>query len=249
MKLGRFLQVLVSKLIGPRFNLSFFLGRVSPSESSTETTLKIPLRQLKFVPIEVTCITSITPNGGGSVFPWVLEACPVALPSGTTTNSFKCPDFTNCSKWSLNTLYCLVVCPFSRWYVQYKFWFVLAGSPLILLGHRKYGSFFIRSKILWTSSLNTTLISPVRTLGSWILNSLLCKLDTSLTPARSIELYEFRIFRSKFQPILMYLFRFSFLTTLDINKTYFKNHHTWKQRPRALFSLWEAIAFIRHRVL
>ena len=84
--------------IGPRFNLSFFLGRVSPSESSTETILKIPLHQLKFVPIEVACITSITPNGSGSMFPSVLEAYPIALPSGMTTNSFKCLDFTNCSK-------------------------------------------------------------------------------------------------------------------------------------------------------
>lgn len=98
--------------IGLRFNLGFFSSRVSPSGFSTETTLKIPLRWLKFVPIEAACITSITPNGGGSVFPWVLDAYPVALPSGATTNFFKCLDFTNCFKWSLNTLHCLVVCPF-----------------------------------------------------------------------------------------------------------------------------------------
>ena len=34
-----------------------------------------------------------------------------------------------------------------------------------------------------------------------------------------------RIFRSDFQPIFMYLCRVSFLTTLDIYKTYFKGRH------------------------
>ena len=46
-------------------------------------------------------------------------------------------------------------------------------------------------------------------------------LDSS-AQAWSIELCEFRIFRSEFQPMLMYLFSFSFLTTLYIYKTYLK---------------------------
>ena len=79
--------------------------------------------------IEVACISSITPNGSGSVFPRFLEVCPAILPSGAATNSFKCSAFTSFSKWSLNTLHCSVMCPFSWWYVQYKFWFLLAGSP------------------------------------------------------------------------------------------------------------------------
>lgn len=43
----------------------------------------------------------------------------------------------------------------------------------ILLNHRKYDSFLICSKILWTGSLNATLTSSIWMLGSWILNSLL----------------------------------------------------------------------------
>ena len=71
----------------------------------------------------------------------------------------------------------------------------------------------------------------------------------SSTAARSIKNYDFKISRSEIRPNLVYLFRVSFLTTLDIYKDYFKGHHTRIQRPRDLFSLCEAIAFIRHRVL
>ena len=100
------------------------------------------------------------------LFPWGLPCCTAFW------CSYKLLQMP-ISKWSLNTLHCLIVCPFSRWYVQYKFWFLLTGSPPILLGHRKYGSFFIHSKILWTGSLNVTLISPIQMFGSWILVSLL----------------------------------------------------------------------------
>ena len=51
------------------------------------------------------------------------------------------------------------------------------------------------------------------------------------------------------RPSLEYLFGVSFLTTLDIYKTYFKGCHIRIQRPRGLFSLCEATAFVRHRVL
>ena len=57
----------------------------------------------------------------------------------------------------------------------------------------------------------------------------------SSTQTRSIELYKFRIFISEFQPMLMYLFRVSSLSTLDIYKTYFRSHHTRIQRPRVYF--------------
>ena len=82
-----------------------------------------------------------------------------------------------------------------------------------------------------------------------IYQDLLGKLDTNSTLAWSIKLYEFSISISEYWPMLMYLFKVSFLTTLDIYKTYFKSRHTQIQRPRALFSLWEAISFVRHRVL
>ena len=41
----------------------------------------------------------------------------------------------------------------------------------------------------------------------------------------SIEIYENQFFISNFQPMLMYLYRVSFLTTLNIYKTYFKGRH------------------------
>ena len=47
----------------------------------------------------------------------------------------------------------------------------------------------------------------------------------------------------------MDLLRVSFLTTLNIYKVYFKSYHTQIQRPSDLFSLWEATAFVCHRVL
>ena len=53
--------------------------------------------------------------------------------------------------------------------------------------------------------------------------------------ARSIKNYDFQISRSIFQPKPMYLFKVSFLTTLDIYKAYFKSRHIQIQRPRALF--------------
>ena len=41
----------------------------------------------------------------------------------------------------------------------------------------------------------------------------------------SIKNYKNQFFRSDFQPMLMYLFRVSFLITLNIYKAYFKGRH------------------------
>ena len=72
--------------------------------------------------------------------------------------------------------------------------------------------------------------------------------DSYLSRSRqllSIKNYEIRIFRSDFQPMLMYLYRISFLTTLNLYKAYFKGHHireykenTCKRWP-LLYSLWK----------
>ena len=43
----------------------------------------------------------------------------------------------------------------------------------------------------------------------------------------SIKIYENQIFSSDFIPIRVYLFRFSFLTTLNIYKNYFKGRNSW----------------------
>ena len=58
----------------------------------------------------------------------------------------------------------------------------------------------------------------------------------------SIENYENQFFRSDFRPMLMYLCRVFFLTTLDIYKAYFRGRHireykenTWKMWPMPYF--------------
>ena len=48
-------------------------------------------------------------------------------------------------------------------------------------------------------------------------------LDSSSTEVVSIENYEIHISKSDFMHIHVYLCRVSFLTTLDINKDYFKS--------------------------
>ena len=49
------------------------------------------------------------------------------------------------------------------------------------------------------------------------------KLDNSSTEVVSIENYEIQIFRSDFTHIHVYLYRVSFLTTLDIYEDYFND--------------------------
>ena len=52
--------------------------------------------------------------------------------------------------------------------------------------------------------------------------NLLLKLNRSLTKSESNETYEIRISKSDFRPMLKYLYRISFLTTIDI---YLKGRH------------------------
>ena len=49
----------------------------------------------------------------------------------------------------------------------------------------------------------------------------------SSTQALSVENYKIRFSRSDYMHILEYLYRVSFLTTLDIYKDYFKSRHKW----------------------
>ena len=50
-------------------------------------------------------------------------------------------------------------------------------------------------------------------------------LDSCLIDNLSIEIYENQFFRYDFMHIHMYVFRLSFLTTLNIYKDYFKGRH------------------------
>ena len=62
--------------------------------------------------------------------------------------------------------------------------------------------------------------------------SLMQKLDTSSTQAWFIDIYNFKISRSEIRPMMTWMIRISFLTTLVIYKVYFKSHQVRKQRPR-----------------
>ena len=59
----------------------------------------------------------------------------------------------------------------------------------------------------------------------------------SSTQTQSIENYDFIIFRSEIRLMPMYLFRVSFLTTLNIYKAYFKSCQIRIKRSRVYFSL------------
>ena len=92
-------------------------------------------------------------------------------------------------------------------------------------------------------------------------------LDSYSIDTLSIKIYKNQFFRSNFTHIRVYLFRFSFLTNLNIYKGYFKSRHSgckWiKLDANVLFqqivtgdkfalvhlSLEEVAAFVRHRVL
>ena len=51
-------------------------------------------------------------------------------------------------------------------------------------------------------------------------------LDSCSIDKLSIEIYKNQIFSYDFTLILVYLFRFSFLTTLNIYKDYFNSRHS-----------------------
>ena len=59
------------------------------------------------------------------------------------------------------------------------------------------------------------------------------KLDRSSTKVESIEIYKIRISISDFWLMLTCMCRVSFLTTLDIYKTYFKSRHTWRTHAKS----------------
>lgn len=122
-----------SALVGLRLFSSWFAA----FKPCWGVMLRTLFRQLTLESMEAVWITSIIPRGEGNTFRWFLEVYLVVLPHCSTTNSFKCLAFMTCSKWSLNTLQCSVVWPFSQWYMQYRLWFLLDRSPPILPGHQK----------------------------------------------------------------------------------------------------------------
>ena len=54
-------------------------------------------------------------------------------------------------------------------------------------------------------------------------------LDRSSTQAVFVETYEIRTSRSDFRPMFVYLYRISFLITLDIYKAYFKGRRACRK--------------------
>ena len=88
-------------------------------------------------------------------------------------------------------------------------------------------------------------------------------LDSFSIDKLSIEIYENHILSFDFTPICVYLFRLSFLTTLNIYKDYYNGRHNWCNSMQKFFTsiLWlkiyapvhfplqEAAAFVRLKVL
>ena len=80
--------------------------------------------------------------------------------------------------------------------------------------------------------------------------------STDISTDISIEIYKIRISKSDFRPKLTCMYRVSFLTTLDIYKTYFKGRHRREYKENkckkwlnALFSLKETTASLHLMVL
>ena len=69
------------------------------------------------------------------------------------------------------------------------------------------------------------------------------KFDRSSTQAVSIKTYEIRNSKSDFQPMLVYLYKVSFLTTLGIYKNYFKGRRVCRKWPNSIFSLKKLLRF------
>ena len=68
--------------------------------------------------------------------------------------------------------------------------------------------------------------------------------EESSIEAESVEIYKMKISISNFQLMMTCLCRVSFLTTLDIYKTYFKGHHTWRTHALSVQvpnSLWKKL--------
>ena len=70
-------------------------------------------------------------------------------------------------------------------------------------------------------------------------------LDNFSTDKLSIEIYEIQFFRADFTPIHKYVFRLSFLTTLNIYKDYFKGRQRLRKCETKLCSckLWPKTEF------
>ena len=87
-------------------------------------------------------------------------------------------------------------------------------------------------------------------LNSYSTNSYLSRFDEArqiLSIEVSIENYGNQFFKFDFRPMLMYLYRVSFLTTLDIYKTYFRGCHIREYKENTCkkwskpWSLWKKI--------
>ena len=146
------------KLSNSRVSILALFG--SKWESSADSlTTDITLEGWEPVLPSAAKMTLIVPSEGlEEVFPRApdLDWSPCLLSQYKNCCNFS--SLTNCSKWFHSVLQSSVVCPYSWWYWQWRFWLCLEGSPLILFGHLKHGSFFIFSKTWCTGSLNTALI-------------------------------------------------------------------------------------------
>ena len=77
--------------------------------------------------------------------------------------------------------------------------------------------------------------------------------STNISTDISIKIYKIRISKSDFRPMLTCMCRVFFLRTLDIYKTFFKGHYTWRtyaESDLVLYSLCKKLLrLLRLRVL
>ena len=143
-------------IVGWFSTLALFGSSFEPSVGNWATD--ITLEGWEPVPSRAVKMTLIVPKGGlEEEFPWTLNPTWFPCPLGRYKNYCNLPFLTNYSKWFHRVLQSSVVCSRSWWYWQWRLWLRLMGSPPILFGHLKYGSFLIFSKTWCTSSRNTVL--------------------------------------------------------------------------------------------
>ena len=135
-------------------NLAFFGSELRSPASDLATD--ITLASWEPILPGAANITLIVPNRGlEEAFPWAPDLDWSPCPLGQYRNCCNFPSLTSCSRWFHNIRQSSVVYPRSWWYWKWRLWLRLKGSPLILFGHLKYGSFLIFSKTWCTGSRNT----------------------------------------------------------------------------------------------
>ena len=127
------------------FLLALFGSELGSSVGSWATD--ITLEGWEPVLLGAVKMTLIVLNGGlEEAFPWAPDLAWSPYLLGRYKNYCNLPFLTSCSRWFQRVLQSSMVCPRFWWYWQWRLWLHLIGSPPILFGYLKYGSFLIFSR-------------------------------------------------------------------------------------------------------